>query len=577
MYSTSLAPRSTRSAPFLYRTLLLGFATLVLTFGLASANAQTPLVLHVFETEDACDQSPVVEPGNPVYSGILAQALDGSIYSSTMKGGACGYLYGAAYQMSLSGTVKALHSFGFVGNEGSHADGGLTLGTDGNFYGTTQFGGSHNDGTIFMITPGGALTYLHNFNVTDGAYPTAPPIQGMDGYFYGTTSQGGTSVGAVYKMAPTSPWTVTTYAMPQYSYPQGPLIQGSDGYFYGTASNGGAHGVGFVFRMTSSGNVTIIYSFDTTNGSVPVAPLTEGSDGYLYGTASKGGDKNSDGVVFRLTKSGVITVMHQFNGADGSRPLGGLVQASNGSFYGVSSLGGINQQGTLYKLTPAGNTWSFSVLANFDVWGTGGQPQLTLLQHTNGKIYGDSNSGGTLIEEGSGLKFQGAGTFYSVYDTSLTPFIRPVSAGAKVGTSVTILGQGLTSATQVSFNGASATITFRSDTYLTAVVPTAASTGIVSVTTSKGILKSLKAFIVIPVITSFSPTSGKVNTQVVIQGSGLTGASQVTFGGVKATIFTVNSGSQVTATVPTGAKTGRIAITTAGGTAVSAGTFTVLP
>jgi uncharacterized repeat protein (TIGR03803 family) len=493
-----------------------------------------------------------------------------------MKGGACGYLYGAAYQMSLSGTVNSLHSFGNVGNEGVQADGGLTLGTDGNFYGTTKFGGSHGDGTIFMITPGGALTYLHHFNHTDGAYPTAPPIQGMDGYFYGTTSQGGTSVGAVYKMAPNSPWTVTTYAMPQYSIPYAPLIQGSDGYFYGTASNGGAHGAGFVFRMTSSGNVTIIYSFDITNGSAPIAPLVEGSDGYLYGTASTGGT-NNNGVVFRLTKSGVITVMHQFNGTDGSKPLGGLVQASNGSFYGVASLGGSNQQGTLYKLTPAGTTWSFSVLANFDPWGAGGQPQLTLLQHTNGKIYGDSNFGGTLFEEGSGLRYQGAGTFYSVYDTSLTPFIRPVAAGAKVGTSVTILGQGLTSATQVSFNGVSASFTPGSDTYLTAVVPSAASTGLVSVTTRSGMLKSLKTFIVIPTITSFSPTSGKVGDQVVITGSGLTGASQVTFGGVNANIFTVNTPSQVTATVPAGARTGKIAIRTAGGTAVSAGTFTVLP
>jgi hypothetical protein len=159
----------------------------------------------------------------------------------------------------------------------------------------------------------------------------------------------------------------------------------------------------------------------------------------------------------------------------------------------------------------------------------------------------------------------------------LNPFAALMLTAGKVGSKVEILGQGFTGTTGVSFNGTAGTFNVVSDTYLTATVPSGATTGSVVVTTPGGKLASNKAFRVTPQILSFSPSSGPVGTTVTIKGVSLTKASKVTFGGVAATSFTVHSDTLVTAKVPTGAKTGKIAITTAGGTAQSATNFTVKP
>ena len=166
------------------------------------------------------------------------------------------------------------------------------------------------------------------------------------------------------------------------------------------------------------------------------------------------------------------------------------------------------------------------------------------------------------------------GVFYSL-NIGATPFVSLITTSGKVGKTVEVLGQGFKGTTGVSFNGTAATFKVSSDTYLTATVPNGATTGSVTVTTPGGPLTSNKQFRVTPQIISFTPTSGPVGTPVTITGVSLTQTSKVTFGGVKAISFTVNSDTQVTATVPTGAKTGKIAITTAGGVAVSSGVFTV--
>lgn len=238
------------------------------------------------------------------------------------------------------------------------------------------------------------------------------------------------------------------------------------------------------------------------------------------------------------------------------------MQASDGNFYGATSAGGAKDYGSLYKITSAG---AFSVLYSFDN-ATGATPEVTLFQHTNGDLYGDTCIGGKYSR----------GVVYSL-DTELQPFVRLLPTWGKVGTSIGILGQGFTGTSEVSFNGVSARFTVESDTYLIATIPTAATTGQVSVTTPLGTLKSNQTFIVLPSITSFSPTSGDAGDVVVISGGGLNNASKVTFGGVKATAFTVNSISKVTATVPTGVKTGDIAIVTPEGTATSSSAFTVVP
>jgi hypothetical protein len=146
-----------------------------------------------------------------------------------------------------------------------------------------------------------------------------------------------------------------------------------------------------------------------------------------------------------------------------------------------------------------------------------------------------------------------------------------------VGAPVEILGTNLTGATSVSFHGVAAAFTVVSVSEITTAVPDGATTGTVNITAPTGILTSNVKFRVTPMISSFSPMSGPVGTSVVITGESLTGATSVTFGGVRAKSFTVDSYTQITATVPTGAKTGNIAVTTPGGTFASGGTFSVLP
>jgi uncharacterized repeat protein (TIGR03803 family) len=311
----------------------------------------------------------------------------------------------------------------------------------------------------------------------------------------------------------------------------------------------------------------VIYNFDGTHGGQSLSPLVQGSDGNFYGTTTSYGSKGG-GVVFKITATGKLTVLHNINGTtDGNEPIAGLVQATDGNLYGSTNQGGNSTNcsggcGTIFRISPT-KPYPYKVLYNFDGT-TGQQPQVTLLQHTNGILYGDAYIGGTMS----------AGTFYSL-DLGLKPFVALVSTAGKVGKSIGILGKGFTGTKNVSFNGTAAKFKVSSDTYLTGTVPNGATTGFVTVKTPGGTLTSNEQFRVTPFIISFSPTSGPVGTPVTITGTSFTGATKVTFGGVKATTFTVNSDSQVTANVPTGAKTGKIAITTPGGTAVSSAVFTV--
>ena len=450
---------------------------------------------------------------NPGYV-YLAQGRDGNLYSTTTGGGANGD--GTIFKVNPSGVLTSLYSFS--GGDGSNPWGALGLGSDGNFYSTASGGGANGDGTVFKITPGGTLTVLHSFNYTDGATPFAGVLQGTDGKFYGTSYGGGVNAdGTVFQIGSDGALTtIHSFNCTDGCNPIGGLAQGGNGKFYGTTDSGGMYGYGTVFKITASGTFTILHSFDCTDGCVPTARLVQATDGNLYGTTREGGT-NSNGTVFKISTGGSFSTLHNFSGADGAAPYGGLAQ------------------------------------------------------HTNGKLYGVTFQGGS----GTACS-NGCGTVFSI-DVGLAPFVRPMSASGKAGQSIQILGQGFTGTTSVKFGTGSASFTVVSDTYLTAVVPVTGTTGKVTVVTPAATLTSNITFKVIPVINSFMPTSGPVGTQVTITGSGFTGATRVTFGGVKAPTFTVNSATKVTATVPTGAKTGRIAVTTPGGSASSATIFTVTP
>lgn len=541
---------------------------LVFLFSLA-LGAQSPGVIYTFDPEDADINSTIVDPASPAYSGIIAQGRDGNLYSTTPSGGRYGL--GTVFQITPAGVLTVLHDF-TGGLDGANPNGGLTLGRDGNFYGTAKAGGAMHQGTAFSITPSGSLNCVQSFTTTNGAFPLAPPVEGPDANFYGTAQQGGPHTGVIYKMTPACVIT-QLYGFPSSAAPTAPLVLASDGLFYGTTVSDGTAGLGTVFRMTLSGAVTVVYSFDNIHGAQPIAPVIQGLDGSLYGTTYAGGANNL-GVVFQLTRGGSINVLHTFSGADGSQPQAGLLQATDGSFYGVTTSGGNFQHGVLFRVT---TQKSFFPLFNFQLntpWGWG--PQVSLVQHTNGLLYGETFAGGIAPAETGEVAGGGQGTFYSL-NRNLKPFVSLMTTSGTVGAKVEILGQGFLSATAVSFNGSLASFHYTSDNHLIATVPGGAVTGPVTVTISTGNLVSSKHYRVVPTIVSFSPTSGMVGTDVVITGTGLTQASQATFGGVTATSLAVNSSTQVTATVPVGARTGKIAVTTAGGTALSSGTFTVLP
>ncbi len=537
------------------RTAALILAVLILVAAATMAHSQTFAVLYNFGSN----------PGDPSYTtGLLAQGRDSNLYGTSRDGGT--HNLGTVFSITPAGILTVLYNFDAT--HGSQPWGGLTLGSDGNFYGTAAFGGTLNNGTVFKITPRGKLTVLYNFtNSEDGQTPFEPPVQGTDGNFYGTTCgcpYGGAWAGTVYKITPAGVLTTLHQFAPNGYHdgvnPQNALMQAIDGNFYGTTTNQGTYDRGTIFKITPSGKFTKLHDLSDSNGGRDYGQLVQASDGNFYAPAAVGG-QFGDGVVYTLTPAGQYTVLHTFDGNDGSLPGAGLVLATDANFYGLAPAGGLADDGTIYRM---GLDGSFSVLYNFDS-ATGSFPS-GLLQHTNGVLYGDTASGGPHSQ----------GTFFGL-DAGLGPFARLVRDSGKVGQTGGILGQGFIGTTDVSLNGTPATFTVVSDTYLTATVPVGGTTGLVTVTTAGGTLTSNKIFRVTPQLLSFDPPSGPVGTVVTITGVSLTQTTGVGFGDSVPANFTVDSDSQVTATVPQGAVTGKVSIQTLGGIARSSGTFSVTP
>jgi uncharacterized repeat protein (TIGR03803 family) len=299
------------------------------------------------------------------------------------------------------------------------------------------------------MTPTGNLTTLHNFDSSDGAFPSSV------------------------------------------------LVEGIDGNLYGTAPSGGGNGVGVVFRITAKGKFTVLYSFcslssQCTDGFSPNGPMVQGPDGNFYGTTTGGGvhcpESESCGTVFKITPAGKLTTLYGFcaqsNCADGSDPWG-LVLATDGNFYGVTAGGGTSSNcgnqgcGTIFQITPAGTLttlYNFCVEANCP---DGVGSYTGLLQATNGMFYGTTALGGGY----------NSGTIFSL-SMGLAPFVKTVPVSGKVGRKVIILGNDLTGTSSVTFNGASAEFEVVSVTAIVAEVPAGATTGTVQVQTLSGVLSS---------------------------------------------------------------------------------------
>jgi uncharacterized repeat protein (TIGR03803 family) len=336
--------------------------------------------------------------------GSLLQGSDGNFYGMATYGGTNNS--GVVFKITPDGTETVLYSFQGGAKDGEFPSGDLIQASDGNFYGMTPSGGANGVGVVFKITPAGAETVLYSFQggTTDGAWPSGDLVQGSDGNFYGMTSQGGPygsgiQNGVVFKITPGGTETILhafQNTPTDGAHPSGSLIQGSDGNFYGMTPDGGANNSGIVFRITPSGTETILYSFNSVlnDGISPNGSLIQGSDGNFYGTTSLGGGPNENGVVFKITPAGTETVLYSFPGQvpESGNPEGSLIQGSDGNFYGMTYYGGVNNDGVVFKITPAGTE---TVLYSFQGGTTDGMnPQGSLVQGTNGDLYGMTVLGG---------------------------------------------------------------------------------------------------------------------------------------------------------------------------------------
>ena len=296
----------------------------------------------------------------------------------------------------------------FNGTNGSTPAASVVQGADGNFYGTTNQGGANNYGTIFKVTPAGTLTTLYSFtNGANGSDPQAALIQATDGNFYGITGNGGAdNGGTIFKITPGGALTTLhSFSGPDGYVPAAGLIQGTDGNFYGTTYSGGAHSSGTVFKITSGGTLTTMYSFTgAADGAAPEAVVIQATDGNFYGTTSAGGGVSGTayGTVFKLTPGGALTTLYTFTGAGGQTPYSGLIQATDGNFYGTTSGGGGHSAGTVFKITPGG---TLTTVYSFTNGGDGSGPQAGLVEGADGNLYGTAQYGGA-NNDGTVFKLQ---------------------------------------------------------------------------------------------------------------------------------------------------------------------------
>ena len=299
--------------------------------------------------------------GAAPYSSLL-QTPDGSFYGVTYRGGASGN--GTVFKIDSAGKFFVLHAF-TGGLHGGSPAGSLIQATDGNFYGTTIYGGSVNGGTVFRLTPSGDLLTLHDLTGPDGSYPESGLTLGFDGALYGTTGgiffgnlgvTGEPIAGSVFRITIDDSFK-NLYSFPLYPDPNGltplgNLIQMPDGRFLGTASgvqdpidSPRPFTIGIedasVFAITTNGLITILYSFsDGHYGTTPETGLTSDVAGNVYGTTSHGG--LIDGTVFKIDPTGIFTVLHQFtSNGDGGPPESGLLATADGNLYGTTSEAGL--------------------------------------------------------------------------------------------------------------------------------------------------------------------------------------------------------------------------------------------
>jgi uncharacterized repeat protein (TIGR03803 family) len=473
------------------RKLALAFVILVILA--IPSTAQTFTLMHSFSGSGADGSNPYA---------TLIQGFNGSLYGTTSAGGANGN--GTVFSISTGGTLETVYSFCALTDcaDGTDPRDSLLQAGNGNFYGVTFGGGVHDSpGTIFQLTESGTLTTLYTFCAlslcADGESPIGGMLQARNRALYGTTAAGGAHGGGTvfrYRIVGGAPTTLHNFcsmsSCTDGDSPQGTLIQGSDYSIYGTTYDGGSSVYyGNVFKVSPTGAFSSLHSFSGGDGDEPIGGLVQATDGNYYGTTQTDG-AHGYGTVFKITSTGVFTKLYDFCAllfcADGGTPEAGLIQGSDGNLYGTTFTGG-GGAGTVFSITTGG---VLTTLHNFAGGSTDGrEPWGGLVQDTNGTFYGTTYAGGA----------SNLGTVYSL-SVGLAPFVKVRFPAGESGEVVEILGDQLNGATSVTFDGLPAVINRKTDSEIDVVVPsglTAGATVSVIVQTPTSTLKSYPGFRVI--------------------------------------------------------------------------------
>ncbi|MGA2966117.1 MAG: choice-of-anchor tandem repeat GloVer-containing protein, partial [Terriglobales bacterium] len=545
-------------------------AAVVLLAGMARpAQAQTYTPLYAFGAVDSTQNGP---------NGQLALGRDGNFYGTINQN------ISEIYRITPEGTETLLWAAGTSPN-GSVCYSGLTLGSDGLLYGTCAMwnGWIDNGGIIFKYDPSqgqDGFTILYSFPYVENTYSPSPLTLGTDGNFYGTTYGSGytTTWGTFFQITPAGKFTTLHvfqgYPANEPGEPSGPLTLGANGNFYGTSQAGGYpddYNGGTIYEITPKGKVTLLYSFPNTGPYLPVAGVTQGADGKFYGTTFYGGTY-SDGTIFQLAGK-KVNILHNFNQSvdNAAVPNFPLTLATDGNFYSPSAdiAGGGYGPESLFKITTKGvYTDLFNLLpggCSMYLGADGCLLSSPMVLHPNGTFYGTTMQGGDY--DGNPVD---RGVFYSL-NTGLKPYIILQFPLGPINSTLGIFGQGFSTATAVEFNGTAASFTVVSDTYLEVTIPVGATVGYVTVAEPSGTLKSAVKFTPKPasnpkpVITSLAPSSaiaGGAGFTLTVNGTGFVSASVVNWAGSpRTTTFVSDIEIQATINAADIAKAGTFKVT----------------
>jgi uncharacterized repeat protein (TIGR03803 family) len=376
-----------------------------------SVQAQTYSVLHTFKGRS----------GGAIPNAVIQDAK-GNLYGTTEYGGGTSD-GGTVFRLSQRGNVTVLYKFKNVAH-GQNPYAGVIEDAQGSLYGTTAYGGGTacpgGCGTVFKLSNTGKETVLHSFTGgADGAFPNAV-IEDTQGNLYGTAYAGGDTAcvggcGTVFKLSRMGKETVL-YSFKGGADGENPnaVILDEKGNLYGTTTYDGGrgcggYGCGVVFKVDTTGRETVLYSFKGgTDGGNPLAGVIRDAKGNLYGTTYIGG-ASGGGTVFKLNTAGKETVLHSFGlGADGYNPNAGVIRDAEGNLYGTTYYGGASSAGTAFKLSPRGKE---TILHNFTVGTSGGNPTAAMIQDAKGNLYGATSAGGDLS---CGIEGSGCGVVFKL-------------------------------------------------------------------------------------------------------------------------------------------------------------------